>query len=123
MSAPIGKGDWVECVDDSPHGFVGGRWLRRSTLYCVRAVVPGRRLDDTEALGIRLMGVALPAGRNGEECAWVMERFRPVYRPRQSLIDSLKAPPKEAPIQQPETVGGSAGFGPRVAPRLVPGET
>lgn len=88
----IGPGDWVECVAIvAPEeggvraGFVVGE------LYCVIEVinhsdgVPGLEFSN-----------APPSGVGG----WHSEYFRPIYRPKADLIESLKTPAKRerAPV-------------------------
>ena len=89
MSA-IGPGDWVEAIGpkgvESPRapGVFGGG------VYCVEALVwtnPHCGGCGGEHAGIHLVGKA--RARNG----WRGCEFRPVYRPKADLIESLKAPP------------------------------
>lgn len=96
MSAPIGPGDFVECVDASitpgcgPHGLVAGRIY---LVLAVEAVPPGFR--DAGSPGLLIDG----ASPTTNECGIPIrlfrpERFRPLYRPSADLIESLKAPPQ-----------------------------
>ena len=92
MSAPIGPGDWVECVQNRlpttapPVGLVVGR------VYRVEAagVTPP---DDREPniAWVRLEGARCRDDRWGFRAAW----FRPVYRPDASLIAGLKVPARK----------------------------
>lgn len=91
MAAPIGPGDWVECLrtwspspGESRAGFqVGG-------LYCVADVSDARPCDECGRCGgLTFRGIA--RGHWFIACA-----FRPIYRPDSDLIESLKAPAPEA---------------------------
>jgi hypothetical protein len=101
MSA-IGPGDWVECIDASPHARLPDRQiLQLGKLYCIRDVTTGLRLNGKREAALRLVGLVLPViNRPGNEYAWSPARFRPIYRPRDNaeFIEKLKTP---AP---PETV-------------------
>lgn len=90
MAAAIGKGDWVECVQNRlpttapPVGLIVGR------VYQVEAagVLPA----DDENPGVawlRPCGVTMRPGKQGFRASW----FRPVLTPKAELIESLKAPP------------------------------
>ncbi len=91
MSSAIGPGDWVECVRDGSavHGWSP---LTVGAIYRVRDLVeegyPGGRV----VAGVTLHEVATPPGEVG---FWI-ELFRPIYRPRADLIESLKAPAPDA---------------------------
>lgn len=86
MSA-IGPGDWVECVIGRPHTFHPPATLVVGQLYLVRGLHPNGSLY--------LAGVVLPKGPKGIEAGWGLPRFRPVYRPKSSLIETLKQPAPE----------------------------
>ena len=90
MSA-IGPGDFVECVDASrkPHNthqpkVVEGRVYR--VVEVGLAAAGGRWLPGL------LLADAPPARPNGFYRA---DRFRPIYRPKSSLIEQLKRPVSE----------------------------
>lgn len=94
MSA-IGKGDWVECIQNRlpttqpPIGLVVGR------VYRVEAVgVTGPDDQYPNTPWVRVFGAHVREGRDGFRLAW----FKPVYAPNADLIERLKQP---AP---PETV-------------------
>lgn len=99
MAAPIGPGDWVECVQNRhpttlpPRGLIVGR------CYMVSAagVTPAHDVQPGVPW-VRLVGVPDPAPKWGYRAAW----FRPVYRPKADLIESLKAPPQTAPKRETE---------------------
>lgn len=101
MSEPIGPGDWVECIArgrGNPPGvqFERDAPLDVGRLYRVVKVVRG---VDRKSGEFR-EGVFLTWPRTfigGVEAAWPLERFRPVYRPKQTVIDSLTAPPERTP--------------------------
>lgn len=91
MSA-IGPGDFVECVSRSanfPDRLADG------AIYSVRAVVPGPFKNSDFGVHLREVDNANPNG-------WSNHLFRPVYRPKQELIQSLKAPPINAPARVSE---------------------
>lgn len=96
MSGAIGKGDWVECIDASPHKATGIAILVVGAIYRVR---------DTETIreksGVRLHGVVLPIHPSGKEYGWVPARFRPIYRPRPDAFSDLLKAPTEAPNKEP----------------------
>lgn len=94
MSAAIEPGMWVECVEAG--GFASN--LRVGRLYVVEEVY-----NDGQICGPRCDGgiVRLGAFKNGGYCA---RRFRPIYRPYDDLIASLKQP-------APETVRELIGEG------------
>lgn len=104
MAAPIGPGDWIECV--GPFADPAERAARGSRIegsYFIGMVTvceavaervrfPGNRV----APGIKARGVRafLADGRE----AWIPAyQWRPVYRPKADFIESLKAPPISAP--------------------------
>ncbi len=91
MSA-IGPGDWVECVNNTPLPDHSGvyldalRELRVGAIYQVRAFgLGGTILLVGLQSGSERLGYAPPHG-------WMVARFRPVYRPNQEIIESLKQP-------------------------------
>lgn len=105
MSA-IGPGDWVECVDDSPprcvNDFgpdlkVGVVVLHR--MYCVDEIdepteeVPELGLWFADEDSVRIDG-------DGYDRSWAADRFRPIYRPRADLIESLLQPLSEHVLEQ-----------------------
>lgn len=87
MSA-IGPGDWVECVDASPCRRIGFTSLVHGRLYRVSALgVP----DGSGERGLIIAEAPHPdTTRYG--VGWALRRFRPVYRPRAHLIESLLKP-------------------------------
>ena len=80
---PIGPGDFVECVDAR-----GAPELTLGSIYMVRLIC-----DDGG--GCWLREVDPPPFHDG----FFISRFRPIYRPKASLIQSLLHPAKE-PIRQ-----------------------
>ena len=93
MSAPIGPGDWVECVDTSAPNFPtldpdksSRGLLTKGAIYQVEAVVPSR-------LNRPMLQLREVKTLRNEWGAFYAFRFRPVYRPKADLIESLKAPP------------------------------
>lgn len=96
MSEPIGPGDWVECVTTDPRPLFGLPQVRAGSLY---RVVLARDTGNlcTMANCNTTMGLSLeidPPDAGGAHCACV---FRPIYRPRASLIEALKAPVARTP--------------------------
>jgi hypothetical protein len=88
MSA-IGPGDWVECVKDSvdiPGTFVVGSLYQvtKLTKTCPR-MGPG-----VQILGKPSQSELRFTGKYG----WAIHLFRPIYRPKADLIESLKTPAK-----------------------------
>lgn len=85
MSAPIGPGDWVECVDAAPRDYADVR-LTLGAIYQVHHVAD---------LGPWGLGVWLT---DNPSASWSggyhADRFRPIYTPKQELIETLKAPPR-----------------------------
>lgn len=88
MSA-IGKGDWVECVDASPSVVTGESILVAGAIYRVSAIVGP---DAYGAMGLQLVGVALTANQRLWGLGWLIDRFRPIYRPSADFIEKLKQP-------------------------------
>ena len=93
MSA-IGPGDWVECIARTgrPDLCVPGG------LYCVEALVPAFGTcpaceDGSDIEGMIFVGQPKERNDTGQYWSWCPCRFRPVYRPKADLIESLKAPP------------------------------
>lgn len=90
MSAPIGPGDWLECINDAPHSWFGIR-LTLGRLYCVERVWSVNERNDVTEDQVSLVGVPLPSRQSTG--SWGIHRFRPIYRPKADFIESLKAPP------------------------------
>lgn len=92
MSLPIEPGMWVECVDDSPHWGLSEKTLMRGALYCVARVdFRGRLADGSLGVGLCLEGRRHRTA-SGRLASYRPDRFRPIYRPKQSLIEKLSAP-------------------------------
>lgn len=90
MSAAIGPGDWVECVrlgGPYPPGF-DNRFLRVGQVYRVLSVVQTQRGDAVE------LEEATHITPDGWRACFYLKCFRPIYRPKAELIESLKAPPR-----------------------------
>lgn len=90
MSA-IGPGDWVECVDGSPHAVCGAS-LVAGKLYRVRDAIPDARTARGRGPTLCLVEIVLPIGVHGVEMSWALARFRPIYRPKSEIIEALKQP-------------------------------
>jgi hypothetical protein len=89
MSA-IGPGDWVECVDPK-----GADWLTFGAIYLVDDVRKfhgacghcGRKGADCDNTGLLLGGIrGIRPGCADYNCS---RCFRPIYRPRAELIETL----------------------------------
>lgn len=83
----LGPGDFVECVNasgrfasDPPSGLLLG------ALYTVEAVY----IND-EGRGLTLVGLRASSPFVG----YAIDRFRPIYRPKASVIESMLAPAPE----------------------------
>ena len=90
MAAPIGPGDWVECVDASPCSMYGPPPLTVGALYRVERI---REFEPEVIDGWCLWLVGVRA--NSPEGAFGGGRFRPIYRPKSSIIEQLKQPVSE----------------------------
>lgn len=92
MSAPIGPGDYVECIQNRlpttlpPRGIVVGRIYRVTDT----GVTPPDDKEPNKAW-LRVDGAECRPDRWGFHAEW----FRPVYKPQASLIQSLKQPAPE----------------------------
>lgn len=91
----IGKGDWVECVDASCRGY--GDWEPgaqpvEGALYTVEDVFDGLDGPTIDLREIKRGPLALMFW--GRRVGYGVDRFRPIYRPKSELIESLKAPPQ-----------------------------
>lgn len=84
MAAPIGPGDWVECVDTRGDGDI----VPLGSIHLVEDVAAVGRIPC-----LILKGIVHPSGKRKVRA----DCFRPVYRPRADLIERLKAPPVVAP--------------------------
>lgn len=82
MAGAIGKGDWVECINDGGMPQV----VRIGAIYLVE------RVGDAPKSGVpclMLRGVCHPTVRT-DSGRWVRaEYFRPIYRPKPELLESL----------------------------------
>lgn len=85
----IGPGDFVECVDARPCPIYGPVPLVVGGLYVVSRV----EQDTATVFGWSIFLVGVRSG--GPHGGFGGGRFRPIYRPKQSLIESLKTPVEE----------------------------
>lgn len=105
MSDPIGPGDWVECIRQGKRGI-----FHLGAIYCVEAVERPSSCEYgcIECLGVHIVGTPRPSDVIADMSAyrdwWPACTFAPVYRPKQELIESLKAPPKRVKTPSPEKV-------------------
>ena len=102
MSSAIGPGDWVECCPktyrDTPPAnckVVRGAWPQQGAIYQVREV--GCR-TGTDVPALRLVGIVV-AHPYEPDCWWDVVYFRPIYRPKSSIIEQLKQPISE-PVRE-----------------------
>ena len=81
----IGPGDWVECVDasDSPHHLLSCP-LVLGAMYLVVELHPE---DAAGEVGVETRSIP--------ERIFRASRFRPIYRPKESLIQTLLEPVDE----------------------------
>lgn len=92
MSAAIEPGMWVECIRSGTQPETAH--VRVGAILCVEDVDPPRpgaecNHCDGTCVGLRLVGVRAPFWLSG--CC-----YRPIYRPRSDLIQSLLQPAPEA---------------------------
>jgi hypothetical protein len=93
MSADIGPGDFVECVDDAP-GPGNHKGIAAGNIYTIRKVQESLVTPGT--FGVLLVGIILPRHPLGHEIAWKTDRFRPIYRPKpDAFTDLLKVPDRQ----------------------------
>lgn len=96
MSAPIGPGDWVQCVDASPPAWPNtGGLLVLGGVYCVEGIVKGLRLDGSFHPGLILTDPATKSSAGLVEHCWRLERFVPLGGRRADFIEALKQPAPE----------------------------
>lgn len=91
----IGPGDWIEAVATAtePYSY---QCIRQGAIYHCEDVAPAtfgicpRCGTDGEAgVGVVEAPVIYPGGQRG---AWPLCLFRPIYRPKSSLIQGLLEP-------------------------------
>lgn len=92
MSA-IGPGDWVECVGcDTPnhegHEPVRGDRPQRGQIYLVDRVDLARSTTGRMRPALTVTSPKAYSA-NGNEIGWGVENFRPIYRPKSELLESL----------------------------------
>lgn len=92
MSEPVGPGDWVECLRESArYGF------RPRQLYLCTGT-PERTLPCTVCDKTH-RGLTLKDAPADKPATWLWPTccFRPIYRPKASIIEALKAPVTRTP--------------------------
>ena len=102
MSADIGPGTWVECIDDRPNSLGEPVPLVLRAIYCVAAVVEAIDADGTAGTAVVLREIQPAVRVIGDELwaeAFAVSRFRPVYRPPTSFIDSFLQPAPERALE------------------------
>lgn len=92
MSA-TGPGDWVECVDaafgaDGGFQCADGWLLQHGAVYMVLEVISASNRMGKIVPALRLAGLShrSETGRSG---GYAARRFRPIYRPKSELIETL----------------------------------
>lgn len=85
-SSPIGPGDYVECIDDSPHRWGVPSGLSTRAVYVVHSIM--EEPDVNGSYGVVIAGHFYPPRMNLRR-AHRASRFRPIYRPSASLIEDL----------------------------------
>lgn len=96
MAEPIGVGDFVECISaDSEPLLIGAVYV---VAEAHEPSGPCTLCGDAISPAVVICGVPMDPGIG--YCATC--EVRPVYRPKASLIQALKAPPKRAPKRQRE---------------------
>jgi hypothetical protein len=90
----IGPGDFIECVDAGPYRGSGGWVVPTLALLVHGAIYQVATLSTHPEYGVPTVClVGYPS--YGEEvgdaifCGWGLFRFRPIYRPKADLIESL----------------------------------
>lgn len=92
MSAPVGVGDWVECIDARPFAWTGCRVLQLGAIYRVRDIVLSLAITGDLSDALLLDGIHHYSPRHIKECAFAVDRFRPIYRRRDGAFDHLLTP-------------------------------
>lgn len=77
----VGPGDWVECINTRDYADM----IRVGQIFLVEEVGEARVPTCLALRGLR--------SRRGHKWARA-DSFRPIYRPRTSFLESLKAPPQ-----------------------------
>lgn len=93
MSADIGPGDFVECVDIAPMDGGGPPPLNLGAVYCVRGRgrIPDHRPNCPGAPTVYIDG---PRDALGD--GFLVRRFRPILRPKpDAFTDLLKVPDRK----------------------------
>lgn len=93
MSA-IGVGDWIECIDASGAnggGLFDGGFLVERRVYQVAEL----SFVDGRVPSVRLVGQPALHSDSGRKGSYALSRFRPIYRPKSSIIEALKQPSPE----------------------------
>lgn len=95
MSEPIGPGDWVECVSSGLSS--KGDRVEAGRIYRVTAFKSwGARCANCGCANGHT-GLVVETDKNG---GWCPKRFRPIYRPKASLIQSLLKPIEADPTKE-----------------------
>lgn len=90
MSA-IGPGDWVECINDAPRKGPGKpfAFLVKGRVYCVSSLHfhPALKIPSLCVIGGPKFCEKLSC--DGLFGGHGVDRFRPIYRPKSELLESL----------------------------------
>lgn len=89
----IGPGDWVECVDAD---FGVGVWADRRRIFKGMLYQVSDAWIDFDNEPVILVGWEREVATRefGARAGYWVRRFRPIYRPKADLIESLKTPAK-----------------------------
>lgn len=82
MAGAIGPGDWVECVDASARIPYGPPPLCLGSVYRVERVEAD---VNGWGPGVWIVGIRAESPSGG----FYADRFRPIYRPKSELLESL----------------------------------
>lgn len=90
MSAPLGPGDWVEFrpQHEFPPEHIQLSGLTVGAIYQVLNVFLAGGKGALDLVGV-------PPYRTSEHRGFSVRAFRPIYRPKQSIIEALKHPAPE----------------------------
>lgn len=97
MSAPIGPGDWLECIGDWPAlGLAKGSiWQCDAVIEC-STDAECEECGESGGFGLLLRNSTEPM-EDGE--GWCPCGFRPIYRPNSEIIQLLKQPAPERELE------------------------
>lgn len=105
MSEPIGPGEWVECVDAGPDSWGRAVPLEVGGVYLVASVCMAEDVHGVLGPCVTLANILDEAELDFARgviwlSAYDVSRFRPIYRPKASLIQSLLQPLPAEPVTE-----------------------